>query len=332
MSRVAGATSRSSASGASHERRVASERASSRVRAPLGGAHRTRMRILARDVAVRAVFRGDGALSSDRAQTNGVQVTSSSSSSNGFVEFFRQASPYIALHRGSTFVVLIPGDVSASTAKMESVVRDVSLLHDLGVRIVLVVGASDQVSELTTMRGGEVNFVDDYRVTDEAAMEAAMEANGKNQVLVQALLSRAPTISITRRHRDGDEDGAGERGMASNGANVVATSGNYIFAKRMGTVNGTDFQRTGEVTRVDARGIKKKLSQGDIVLLSSLGFNAAGEVLNCQSFDVALATAIDLKADKLIVMTDPSHMPYEGNDSVPSVCHAIYPYARRRRI
>ena len=26
------------------------------------------------------------------------------------------------------------------------------------------------------MRGGEVNFVDDYRVTDEAAMEAAMEA------------------------------------------------------------------------------------------------------------------------------------------------------------
>lgn len=30
------------------------------------------------------------------------------------------------------------------------------------------------------MWGGEVNFVDDYRVTDEAAMEAAMEVNGKN--------------------------------------------------------------------------------------------------------------------------------------------------------
>ena len=37
-----------------------------------------------------------------------------------------------------------------------------------------------------------------------------MEANGKNQVYVQALLSRAPTISITRRHGGGDEDG-GER-------------------------------------------------------------------------------------------------------------------------
>jgi len=239
----------------------------------------------------------------------GLPAVSNDNAARGatFVDFFRQASPYIALHRGSTFVVLIPGDVSANKLLMESIVTDVALLHDLGVRVVLVVGASDQVSELTRMRGGEVRFVDDYRVTDEMAMEAAMEANGRNQVMMQAMLSRAPTIAITRRHRDGDSD---DGASASNGANIVATSGNYIFAKRMGTVNGTDFQRTGEVTRVDARGIKKKLSQGDIVLLSSLGFNAAGEVLNCQSFDVALATAIDLKADKLIVMTDPSHMPY----------------------
>lgn len=254
---------------------------------------------------------------SDARSGSAVSGASANDRASAFVDFFRQASPYIALHRGSTFVVLIPGDVSASPERLGGVVRDVALLHDLGVRIVLVVGASDQVSELTRVKGGEVKFVDDYRVTDDVAMESAMEANGRNQVLVQALLSRAPTVSITRRHKDGDGDGDG--GMSSNGASVVATSGNYIFAKRMGTLNGTDFQRTGEVTRVDARGIKKKLAQGDIVLLSSLGFNAAGEVLNCQSFDVALATAIDLKADKLIVMTDPSHMPYEGMHGVERV-------------
>ena len=202
--------------------------------------------------------------------------------------------------------MLIPGDVSKSRETLENIVRDVALLHDLGVRIVLVVGASDQVSELTKIRGGEVTFVDDYRVTDDVALQAAMEANGRNQVFVQALMSRAPTVNITRRHRDGDGDGEREGGPG----NMVATSGNYIFAKRMGTVNGTDFQLTGEVTRVDADSMHRRLAQGDIVLLTSLGFNAAGEVLNCQCFDVALATAIDLKADKLIVMTDPSHMPY----------------------
>ena len=230
---------------------------------------------------------------------------------SAFVDFFRQASPYIALHRGATFVVLIPGDVSKSRETLENIVRDVALLHDLGVRIVLVVGASDQVSELTRIRGGEVTFVDDYRVTDDVALQAAMEANGRNQVFVQALMSRAPTVNITRRHRDGDGGGEREGGPG----NMVATSGNYIFAKRMGTVRGTDFQLTGEVTRVDADSIHRRLAQGDIVLLTSLGFNAAGEVLNCQCFDVALATAIDLKADKLIVMTDPSHMPYNNGSS-----------------
>ena len=208
-------------------------------------------------------------------------------------------------------MVLIPGDVSKSRETLENIVRDVALLHDLGVRIVLVVGASDQVSELTRIRGGEVTFVDDYRVTDDVALQAAMEANGRNQVFVQALMSRAPTVNITRRHRDGDGGGEREGGPG----NMVATSGNYIFAKRMGTVRGTDFQLTGEVTRVDADSIHRRLAQGDIVLLTSLGFNAAGEVLNCQCFDVALATAIDLKADKLIVMTDPSHMPYNNGSS-----------------
>lgn len=281
-----------------------------------GGATRRRAVVPDGDRAQeRPEVRSEDYASSGVGSSGGLPAVSNDNAARGataFVEFFRQASPYIALHRGSTFVVLIPGDVSANKSLMESIVTDVALLHDLGVRVVLVVGASDQVSELTRMRGGEVSFVDDYRVTDEMAMEAAMEANGRNQVMMQAMLSRAPTIAITRRHRDGDSD---DGASASNGANIVATSGNYIFAKRMGTVNGTDFQRTGEVTRVDARGIKKKLSQGDIVLLSSLGFNAAGEVLNCQSFDVALATAIDLKADKLIVMTDPSHMPYDETRS-----------------
>ena len=66
---------------------------------------------------------------------------------SGFVEFFRQASPYIALLEGRRSSCS-SGDVSASPER-RSIVRDVSLLHDLGVRIVLVVGASVQVSELT---------------------------------------------------------------------------------------------------------------------------------------------------------------------------------------
>ena len=41
-----------------------------------------------------------------------------------------------------------------------------------------------------------------------------------------------------------------------------------------------------------------------MVLLSSLAYSAAGEVLNCNSYDVATHAAIELAADKFICVLD----------------------------
>jgi len=48
----------------------------------------------------------------------------------------------------------------------------------------------------------------------------------------------------------------------------------------------------------------KQLELGHVVLLSSLAYSAAGEVLNCNSYDVAVHAAVELKADKFICVTD----------------------------
>ena len=42
---------------------------------------------------------------------------------------------------------------------------------------------------------------------------------------------------------------------------------------------------------------------GSVVLLSSLAYSAAGEVLNCNAHEVATHAAVELRADKLIIMT-----------------------------
>ena len=55
---------------------------------------------------------------------------------------------------------------------------------------------------------------------------------------------------------------------------------------------------------VQADSLKQQLDQGHVVLLSSLAYSAAGEVLNCNSYDVAVHAAVDLKADKFICVTD----------------------------
>ena len=101
---------------------------------------------------------------------------------------------------------------------------------------------------------------------------------------------------------------AAEKGTTenlNNGRNFpVATSGNYVYARRRGVVDGIDYGLTGEVVKIDKTSILEALEQGDVVLLSSLGFNAAGEVFNCVSRDIAVAAATELNADKLIVLPE----------------------------
>jgi amino-acid N-acetyltransferase len=264
-----------------------------------------------------------------------------------FVEFFRQASPYIVNHHGSVMVVVIPGEVFIAKDVLQGIVQDVALLQSLGVRVVLVLGSNKQVEEGLVDRGIGSEVVDGYRVTSPEALEVAMEAAGRNSVLVQALLSRGINVAVTRRHGDraagngmngGFDSGMGVMGggMNAGGTNSMnefngnsmgsgsnfggydsrtsvgsptGVSGNFIQAKRRGVVKGLDFQYTGDVVSVDVNAVRMRLAMGDVVLLSSLGFNAAGEVLNCQAYDVAVSVAIDIGADKLVSYLSPGDMP-----------------------
>lgn len=46
--------------------------------------------------------------------------------------------------------------------------------------------------------------------------------------------------------------------------------------------------------------IQKQLQMDNVVLLSNLAFNVAGEVLNCNTYDVAVHAATELGADKIV--------------------------------
>ncbi|CAI5473770.1 unnamed protein product [Closterium sp. Yama58-4] len=212
-----------------------------------------------------------------------------------FVRWFREAWPYIQGHRGSTFVIVVPGDVVANRQIFDSILQDVALLHGLGVRIVLVPGSHVQINELLEERGVASVFHGAYRVTDTEALAAAMEASGRTRVDIEAKLSRGPVIPVLRRH--GESEKWHEVGIS-------VASGNFVHAKRRGVVGGVDYGATGEVKRVDVARIRSRLDSSCVVLLSNLGFTPAGEVLNCNTYEVATACAIGLGADKLICLLD----------------------------
>ena len=81
------------------------------------------------------------------------------------------------------------------------------------------------------------------------------------------------------------------------GARIRVCGGNFVTAQPLGVLDGTDFQHTGKVRRVDHEGIRAQLALGNIVLLSPLGYSPTGEVFNLTREDVAVSVATALQAD-----------------------------------
>jgi amino-acid N-acetyltransferase len=88
------------------------------------------------------------------------------------------------------------------------------------------------------------------------------------------------------------------------GADIRVASGNFIMAKPIGVLDGVDYMHTGEVRKIDAAAIHKRLEDNELALLSPLGYSPTGEVFNLPLEDVAASTAAALKAEKLIFLMD----------------------------
>ncbi len=206
-------------------------------------------------------------------------------SAHDFVHWFRSATPYIHAFGGRTFVIAFGGEI-VDEKQFIALSHDLNLLASLEVRLVLVHGARPQIEQRLKRAKLTPIFHNGLRVTDDAAMEIVKEANGVARVEIEALLSM----------------GIANSPMA--GADIRVASGNFVTAKPLGVRDGIDLQHTGEVRKVDAASIQKRLNDGELVLLSPLGYSPTGEAFNLSLEDVAVSTAIALDADKLIFLMD----------------------------
>ena len=203
-----------------------------------------------------------------------------------FIRWLRQVAPYVHDFGGRTFVVAFGGEMVAERARFASFIHDINLLAALEIRLVLVHGARPQIEAELKTRGIRSHYAHGLRITDERALQAVKEAAGVLRVEIEALLSQ----------------GLPNSPMA--GAQIRVASGNYITARPIGVVKGTDFLFTGAVRKVYAAGIARRLDAGEVALVPPLGYSPTGEVFNLAWEDVAEGVAVALRADKMLMYTD----------------------------
>jgi len=199
-----------------------------------------------------------------------------------YVNWFRHSSPYINAHRGNTFVLMLSGE-SVAEPNFANIVHDIALLNSLGVRLILVHGSRPQISERLQQKSIPSQLHHHLRVTDQETMTCVIEASAIVRAEIEARLSL----------------GLPNTPMA--GSRIKVISGNFVTAKPVGVLDGIDMAHTGEVRRIDHEAIIQQLDDGNIVLLSHLGYSPTGELFNLSVEDVATCAATALSADKLII-------------------------------
>ncbi|HBV20386.1 MAG TPA: amino-acid N-acetyltransferase [Nitrosomonas sp.] len=202
-----------------------------------------------------------------------------------FVAWFRSVAPYVNTFRGKVFVIGFSGDM-VTDENFISFIHDINLLASLGVRLVLVYGARPQIHQRLRECHLEYKSAMGIDITDTASLQCAKEAIGRIHFEIEAQLSM----------------GLPNSPMAN--AAIRVASGNFVTACPFGIIEGVDFMHTGKVRKVNVPAIKACLEQGNVVLISPLGYSPTGEIFNLTLENTATEVAIALNAEKLIFLLD----------------------------
>ena len=199
------------------------------------------------------------------------------------------ALPYIQDYSGKIVVVKYGGNAMVSEQLKDSVIRDICLLQLIGVKVVLVRGGGPEITEVLEKMGKQSAFVDGVRVTDEETVGVAlMVLAGKiNKTLVNLIeLKGGSAIGLS------------------------GLDGHMLEAK----IKKPELGYVGQITNVNVKPILDVIDKGYIPVVSTVGYDGAGNLYNINADTAAARIAGELGAESLIAMTDIAGILKDKND------------------
>ena len=204
------------------------------------------------------------------------------------VTALRHAVPYIRMYKRKVFVLKAGGDAFESADTTRALVEQIGILHQVGIRVVLVHGGGPQSTELAKRLGLPTQMVDGRRVTDEQTLKVStMILNGEINTRVVAMCRALGVPAIGISGVDGGMIKARRRPPVQRGE----------------TGETVDYGFVGDIHGIDASIIVKQLDNELVPIVSPLSADDDGTLLNINADTVAAAIACELSAEKFVLAT-----------------------------
>ncbi len=227
-------------------------------------------------------------------------------------KILQEALPYIREFHGKVFVVKYGGSAMMQEHLRESFARDVVLLKYVGIETVVVHGGGPQISNTLKRFGIKSRFVGGIRKTDEETMHIVeMVLSGDINKDIVALINKY----------------SGERVYA---VGISGRDGKLLKARKLNAREyftsiglpppDDDVGYVGEIVEVNVHLIVSLLKSGFIPIIAPVGVGDEGEAYNINADIAASEIARQLKAEKLIFLTDTSGVKDAEGNVFSSLC------------
>ena len=219
------------------------------------------------------------------------------------LDLLREALPYIQRFQGKTFIVKFSGKVTEDKENLASLVEELALLHQVGIRVCVVHGGGKQLNELAEKLGVVQTVIAGRRVTNDETLElATMIFRGKINTDILAQFRRRGIQAV------------GLSGVDGGVVKAVKRPPREVVDRSTGKSETVDFGHVGDVVEVNASLINILLDNNYLPIISSLGGDDQGRVFNINADTIAAEIAADLNAEKLILLTDVNGIYLDSDD------------------
>ena len=192
-----------------------------------------------------------------------------------------KALPYLQRYDGATVVIKFGGHAMGSDEAMETFARDIVLMQQVGVNPVIVHGGGPMINKMLERLNIKSEFVDGKRVTDAATMEVV-------EMVLSGLVNKRIVQAINAQ-------GGRAVGLSGKDANLITCD---PADPKLGLV--------GIPRDIDPTLLNKLFEADMIPVIAPLGAGDNGETFNINGDTVAGSIAANLKADRLLLLTDVS--------------------------